>query len=121
MKPQRPVFLNLLQIRQPLPAIVSILHRISGAMLFLLLPLLLMLWQSSLASAEGFAAVQHSMLGKLTLFLAGCAMIYHACAGLRFLLLDLHWGLSLPMAQRASQLVLICGLGGSALWGLWLW
>ena len=121
MKSRRPVFLNLLLIRQPLPAIVSILHRISGVLLFLALPVLLSLWQTSLASAESFIAVKHSMLGKFTLFLAGCAMIYHACAGLRFLLLDLHWGMSLPMAQRASKMVLLLGVGGSALWGLWLW
>ena len=108
-------------MRQPLPAITSILHRLSGALLFLAIPILLMLWQTSLASAEGLHAVQHSMLGKLTFFLAGSAMIYHACAGLRFLLLDLHLGMSLPVAQHTSKLVLILGLGGSVLWGIWLW
>ena len=42
--PIRPKYLNLLQIRMPLPAIVSIMHRVSGAALFLALPLMLWWW-----------------------------------------------------------------------------
>ena len=40
-----PKYLNLLQIRMPVPAVVSIMHRVSGAALFLVLPLLLAWWQ----------------------------------------------------------------------------
>ncbi|HUX82308.1 MAG TPA: succinate dehydrogenase, cytochrome b556 subunit, partial [Halothiobacillus sp.] len=55
MAARRPVSLNLFKIRLPLPGIVSIMHRASGAFLFLLLPLLLYVLQLSLTSAEGFA------------------------------------------------------------------
>src|SRR5487761_2740255 len=65
----RPIYLNLMAIRQPLPAIVSILHRISGALLFAVgIPLLLWFVQTSLASGAGFAAAfghLSSWFGKL--------------------------------------------------------
>ena len=54
----RPVYLNLAHIRQPIPAIVSILHRISGAGLTVF-GIGLLLWglQASLSSQEEFAAL----------------------------------------------------------------
>src|SRR3954452_2367832 len=56
---KRPVYLNLVRIRQPLPAIVSILHRASGAFLVLFgIPLVLWAVQSSLASPESFAGLK---------------------------------------------------------------
>ena len=60
----RPVYLNLLAIRQPLPAIVSFLHRVSGLLLFLLgIPLLLWGTHLSLASPDGFAQFK-AVLGQ---------------------------------------------------------
>jgi hypothetical protein len=55
-KRSRPKNLNLLTIRLPIPALVSIMHRVSGAFLFLLLPGLLWLLAQSLASAESYGA-----------------------------------------------------------------
>ena len=71
----RPVYLNLLAIRQPIPAIVSILHRISGALLFLVgIPVLLWGVQRSLASPETFdqwkSAVSHPVAKLVLLGLA---------------------------------------------------
>jgi succinate dehydrogenase / fumarate reductase cytochrome b subunit len=52
---QRPKYLDLARIRQPVPAVISILHRISGGALFLFAWALLYLLQESLSSPEVMA------------------------------------------------------------------
>ena len=110
----RPVYLNLLAIRQPLPAIVSILHRISGALLFLVgIPFLLWGVQASLASAETFAQFKAAMahpLARLTALVLAWAYLHHLLAGLRHLLLDGHVGIDLPAARRSASIVFVLAL-----------
>src|SRR5438034_11660271 len=92
----RPIYLNLLEIRQPLPAIVSILHRISGALLFLVgIPVLLWGVHTSVVSPEAFAqwnSVIAQPLWKLVALVLACAYIHHVLAGLRHVAFDLHVG-----------------------------
>src|SRR5437762_532946 len=99
----RPVYLNLLEIRQPLPAIVSILHRISGAVLFLVgIPVLLWGVHASLKSADTFAQWQSVIaqpLWKLVALVLAWAYIHHLLAGLRHLALDVHVGVELAPAR----------------------
>lgn len=121
MKQTRPIYLDLRRIHQPLPAIISLLHRMSGVLLFLAIPLLLTLFQTSLANPEGFTSLQNSLGLKITLFILLAAYSYHLFAGLRFLLLDLHWGLSLHSARRSAWIVAISSILIAALIGLWLW
>jgi succinate dehydrogenase / fumarate reductase cytochrome b subunit len=111
----RPVYLNLLAIRQPLPAIVSILHRITGALLFAFgIPLLLWFIQRSLVSPDAFAAAMRplaSPLGKLVLLGLAWGYVYHLLAGLRHLALDLHAGIELaPARSSAAVLLVVSGL-----------
>ena len=107
---QRPKHLNLLKIRQPLPAIVSILHRVSGAALFLLfIPLGLCALQGSLRSPEDFArwaGILANPIAKLILIGFIWAYMHHFCAGIRYLLLDLHKGITLEAARLSSKIVL---------------
>ncbi len=108
IKKKRPKNLNLLSIRLPLPGILSIIHRIAGAALFLLLPALLWLLQNSLASAETFAAVKGVVanpLVKLILFGLIWMYLHHFCAGIRYLLLDVHKGVDLASARLSSWIV----------------
>jgi len=121
MKNPRPVYLDLLRIRQPLPALISIAHRISGVLLFLAIPLVLNTWQASLESPESFRALQDSPSLNLGLFFLCVAYAYHLLAGLRFLLLDLHWGLTLKSARFSSWLVLGSTALCTVLLGIWLW
>ncbi len=124
MKANRPKYLNLLAIRLPLPGVVSILHRVSGFGLFLLIPLLLWLLDSSLRSAESYAAVRAMFAHPLAKLLAlGIiwAVLHHFFAGLRFLALDLHWGSELGTTRRVSKLVLVSSLVLTILAGAWLW
>jgi succinate dehydrogenase / fumarate reductase, cytochrome b subunit len=89
----------------PLPGLVSIFHRVSGLFLFILLFWLLWLLDQSLSSPAGFAAVK-SLLGhwfaKLVVLGLIWAYLHHFCAGIRFLLLDVHKGIELQTARATS-------------------
>jgi succinate dehydrogenase / fumarate reductase cytochrome b subunit len=120
----RPKHLDLPKIRLPLPGIVSILHRVSGAGLFLTIPLLLWLFQKSLGSPEAYArfqAVTENLLVKLILFGLVWAFMHHLCAGVRYLLLDVHWGVDLDKARASSKVVLGVSIALTLLIGARLW
>lgn len=124
IKKPRPKFLHLTEIRLPLPGIVSILHRISGAGLFLFLPFLLYLFSASLTSPESFEAYRETVshpLVKLILLGLLWAYLHHFCAGIRFLLLDMHKGLELAAARNSSRIVLVVSLALTLVLGVKLW
>ncbi|HEB67312.1 MAG TPA: succinate dehydrogenase, cytochrome b556 subunit [Gammaproteobacteria bacterium] len=106
----RPRFLQLLQIRQPITAIVSITHRISGVLLFLALPFAVAALHLSLRSEGDFLQVQ-AWLATWPVRLIGIvllwAILHHFLAGIRFLLLDLDIGLSLKAARASAWAVLV--------------
>jgi succinate dehydrogenase / fumarate reductase cytochrome b subunit len=120
----RPKHLNLMQIRMPLPAFVSILHRVSGAVLFLMLPLLLCLLGASLESPQTFTVFK-GWVGnppvKLVLLGLLWAYLHHFCAGIRHLAMDLHIGLELESARAASYVVLGVSVVLTAVIGGMLW
>lgn len=124
IKKQRPKNLDLTTIRLPLPGKLSILHRVSGAGLFLCLPILLWLFQSSVTSAETFAvfkAVAGNFLVKVILAGLIWAFMHHFCAGIRYLLLDVHVGLDKEAANLSSKIVFAVSLILTAvLWGVLL-
>lgn len=105
----RPKFLTLTQIQMPLPAFVSILHRVSGALLFLALPLLLWGFQLSLTSFGAFGELRAffaNWLVKLIAIGLLWGFFHHLCAGIRYLALDLDIGTDLEPARSSSRLVL---------------
>ena len=108
-----PVFLNLLQIRFPVTAIMSILHRFSGILLFISLPFAIYVLQLSLSNETGYAAVQ-SLLGSLffqiVLVTMLWALLHHLFAGIRFLFLDIDIGITRSAARRSAWLVNIVAL-----------
>jgi succinate dehydrogenase cytochrome b subunit len=124
MNTNRPKYLDLTRIRLPVPGLVSILHRISGFGLFLLLPLLLWLLQSSLASPDSYVryrgAIAHPLM-KLVLIGLLWAFLHHLFAGLRFLLLDIHVGTELGTARSASWVVLAVSILLTLALGALLW
>jgi len=125
MLKQRPVYLDLVRIRLPLPGLVSILHRISGALLFLIgIPLLLSGLAASLESPESYADVKAAFahpLAKLVLIGFLWAYLHHFFAGIRFLFLDLLTGIDLPSARRSSAAVLVASLALTLIVGARLW
>lgn len=124
MQSTRPKHLALWQIRLPLPGIVSILHRISGVALFVSIPFLLYALEGSLSSADHFATfracVAHPLV-KLMLLGVLWSFLHHACAGIRFLLIDMHVGVELKTTRLAAKLVLIVSLALTALIGGLTW
>ena len=129
-KKARPKYLNLpailFEIRLPVPGWVSILHRVSGALLFFpLAAWLLYLLDTSLASEQGFARLKDHYLQlpvvKLGLVVFIWAYLHHFCAGIRFLLLDLNKGIELAPARRSAVIVLIVSVALTLFfaWRIW--
>ncbi|MCD9472962.1 succinate dehydrogenase, cytochrome b556 subunit [Photobacterium phosphoreum] len=129
----RPQFRNLgvsqlLSYRLPPAAKTSILHRISGALLFFCLPLVILpLFALSVTSPESFAAIQgwvaHPLM-KLILLVLIWGYMHHFCAGIRYLTLDLHIGNDRESSQRSGAIVLGVSLAltlvfGLKLFGIW--
>ena len=112
------------EILLPLPGWISILHRISGALLFVALVWLLWMLDRSLASEAGFEKVKH-YAGlwpvKLSLLALVWAWCHHFCAGIRYLLLDLDKGVDLQSARASSWIVLAASLVLTAFLGWKLW
>ncbi len=124
LKGPRPKYLDITQIRQPLPAIASILHRISGFGLFLAIPFLLYAFQLSVTSPETFdswRAIFGNPLVKLVMIGLLWAFFHHVFAGIRFLLLDLHIGLELQRTRAASGFVIVAGIACALIFGALLW
>jgi succinate dehydrogenase / fumarate reductase cytochrome b subunit len=124
MNKSRPKYLDLTRIKLPVPGLVSILHRISGFGLFLFLPLLLWLLQSSLASPDSYVRYRDAIaqpLMKLILIGLLWAFLHHLFAGLRFLMLDMHYGTSLAAARSSSRAVLGIGIVLTIVLGVFLW
>lgn len=124
MKAKRPVNLNLFKIHFPAPAIVSILHRASGVIVFLLLPLLLWLLSSSLHSQASFDALHDSLTHPVLTFFIWVllsALFGHLVAGIRHLLMDAGIGESLQGGRFSSYFVFIISAIGIVLLGVWLW
>lgn len=118
---KRPVNLDLRTIRQPITAIVSILHRISGIGVFILLPFVLYYLRLSLSSSLGFDAIQHYFFCKLVLFLFLTGLIYHSIAGIRHLLMDIGIGETLEGGRTGAKIVLILSILAVIWLGVTLW
>jgi succinate dehydrogenase / fumarate reductase, cytochrome b subunit len=125
LRKNQPKYLNLLQIKQPTPAVVSLLHRISGALLYFPgIPALLWGLQMALSSPEKYAQLQSiltSPLAKIGLLLSLWFFVHHFCAGIRFLALDLHYGIELQQARLTSKIVLVTGIAITLLIGISIW
>jgi succinate dehydrogenase / fumarate reductase cytochrome b subunit len=120
----RPKYLNLLQIQMPIPAIISIMHRVSGAVLFFALPLLLWVWQQSLVSFGAFGELRlffANWLVKLIAIGLLWGFFHHLLCGLRFLALDLHIGGELEAARASSRAVFAGGILLAAVAGWLIW
>jgi succinate dehydrogenase / fumarate reductase, cytochrome b subunit len=120
----RPIWYNLSPANLPIPGLVSIFHRVSGLALFAGMFWLLSLLDASLTSQESysrFSALVAHPFAKLLLLGLGWAFLHHFCAGIRYLLLDMHVGASLEAARRSSGVVFAVSLLLTAILGARLW
>lgn len=139
-KTQRPEFRNinafkdLTTYRLPAAGVVSILHRVSGALMFLLLPLIIWLFDTSVSSEYSFArfkaafqvglGVVPGWLVKLIVLALIWAYLHHLCAGLRHLYMDARHAVSKEFGKSSAVVTLVISLGltvvlGAKLFGLY--
>ncbi|MGD8177067.1 succinate dehydrogenase, cytochrome b556 subunit [Marinimicrobium sp. ARAG 43.8] len=124
MKNQRPVNLEISTIKFPITAIVSILHRMSGVVLFAGVAVLLWLLDASLASEEQFVALQEALTRPLWQFIIWAvlaALAYHLVAGVRHLIMDCGIGESLQGGRLGAVIVVVLSLVLIVLAGVWVW
>ena len=101
---------QIIRYRLPASGMVSILHRISGALMFLLLPFVLFLFDKSITSEISFeflkGYVSHPLV-KLSILAVSWAYLHHFCAGIRHLVMDMHIGLDNHEAVKSAKVVLV--------------
>jgi succinate dehydrogenase / fumarate reductase cytochrome b subunit len=117
VKKPKPEFRNigigqiLTAYRLPLAGRVSILHRLSGGLLFIFLPFLLYLFEQSLTSPlsfEAFRAFLANIIVKLITLVLAWAFLLHFCAGIRYLRMDTsHRAVSKQKGKGTAVVVLV--------------
>lgn len=126
---------DLTTYRLPVAGIVSILHRVSGVLMFLLMPFIIWMFDTSVSSEisfERFKAAFNSGLGfvpgwllKLVALALIWAYLQHFIAGLRHLWMDMsHDAVNKQFGQSSAIAVLVLSLGltlvlGAKLFGLY--
>jgi succinate dehydrogenase / fumarate reductase cytochrome b subunit len=104
---------DLVRYRLPVPGVLSILHRVSGVLMFVLLPWLLWLFDMSLRSEVGYQRLLQVAGGwsiRAILVVLAWAVLHHLVAGVRFLALDLDLGMTRPAARRSAWVVFAISL-----------
>lgn len=123
MKQQRPVNLDLTTFRFPLTSYASILHRASGFIVFLAIPIFLAALGLSLESPQGYAKLASwgdSFFCRLILGGMAGALFYHLVAGIRHLIMDMGFWETLETGTQSAKGALGLGLGGAAIIFLWI-
>ncbi|MDZ7825681.1 MAG: succinate dehydrogenase, cytochrome b556 subunit [Gammaproteobacteria bacterium] len=121
---ERPVNLDLTKFSFPLPALGSIMHRVTGVILFVGIAFGLYALDLSLSSPAGFAEARELVANPLGKFIAWgllTALGYHFVAGIKHLLLDWDIGESLEGGRLATKIAIALAVVLSVLAGVWVW
>ena len=121
---KRPVNLDIGTIQLPITSYVSILHRVSGVVLFAAIAIFLWVLDASLTSEESFNAVKECIGGTLCqiiIWASLTALAYHMVAGVRHLIMDLGIGETLEGGQLGAKIALIVAAVLIVLAGVWVW
>lgn len=122
---RRPKYYDLSLAHLPPPGLVSIFHRVSGALLFFpILPLMLSALEGALGSQEGFTRVATLAARpgvKLILLACTWAYAHHFFAGIRYLFLDMHMGIAKQPARTSAVIVLVLGVATTIVVGWRIW
>ncbi|UTW00926.1 succinate dehydrogenase, cytochrome b556 subunit [Marinomonas rhizomae] len=125
MNKKRPVNLDMLTISQPVTAIVSILHRITGVILFVGLAFLFYAFDLSLESQEGFDqvvnALQTNFLVQFVIWGVVSALMYHFVAGVKHLFMDMGYFEELESGRSAAIANIVIAVVLIVLAGVWIW
>jgi len=121
---QRPVFLNLLQIRLPRGGLLSIVHRITGVLLVLAIPLFIYLLQLLNGGAEGFSQallLLQSIPGKIVTTIITWILIQHSLSGVRHLMMDMGFSYDKNISRITANTAFILSFLMIILTGVWIW
>jgi succinate dehydrogenase / fumarate reductase cytochrome b subunit len=121
---KRPVNLDLGKFHFPLPAITSILHRVSGIIIFVGVAFMLYGLDLSLSGEEGYGHVSELLSGffaKLIIWGILSALLYHLVAGTKHLLMDMGIGEELASGLLAAKAALAIAIILIVLAGVWIW
>jgi succinate dehydrogenase / fumarate reductase cytochrome b subunit len=124
VKDHRPKNLDLATIRQPITAIASILHRITGIMLFVAVGFLVWALSLSLESRQGFdqtVAVMTHPLAKLITWGILSLVVYHLFAGIKHLIMDAGFAETKEGGPLATKISLVLSVVVILLMGVWVW
>ena len=124
MNDKRPVNLDIGTISLPVTAYTSILHRVSGVVLFFATGILLWMLDASLASQESFDSLKSiltSPFAKLVLWGILAALVYHLIAGIRHLFMDFGIGETLEGGVLGAKIVIGFAALSIIIVGAWIW
>ncbi|NQZ41922.1 succinate dehydrogenase cytochrome b556 subunit [Moritella sp.] len=124
VKKQRPVNLDLQTISMPIAAIASILHRISGVIMFFAVGILLWLLTESISSEQGFQNAQEIVSGFFGTFILWgilTALAYHIAGGIRHLLMDMGYFEELESGALSAKVSFVATVVLSILAGIMVW
>ncbi len=124
MNKKRPVNLDIGTIQLPITSYVSILHRVSGVVLFAAIAVFLWVLDASLASEESFNAIKEcigSTFCQLIIWASLAALAYHMVAGIRHLVMDFGVGETLEGGRLGAKIALIVAAVLIVLAGVWVW
>lgn len=122
MQSTRPVFLDLWRIKLPATGFVSILHRVSGVLMVLAIPIGAVLFDLAVSGPQGFAdatALLHHWFTRLFLVLLAWSILHHLFAGIRYLLLDLRIGLERATSRLSAWIVILAAVAALGLVLVW--
>lgn len=124
MKKQRPVNLEINTISFPASAIASILHRVSGVIMFFAMGILMWAFATSLSSVEGFELVKEcldNLLAKFVIWGTLTALIYHMLGGFRHLMMDMGYFEEKDSGNTSAKVMYLIVIILSVLVGVQLW
>jgi|SRR3972149_4730069 len=110
---RRPVFLDLTRIHLPVTAVISIVHRITGVLFFLFIPLLVYVFELSLSSQQGYETVSGILdrwLVRLVVVVMLWGFAHHFLAGIRYLLIDIDIGVGRESSRVSAWCVVAGGV-----------
>tara|TARA_B110000261_G_scaffold150666_1_gene178398 strand:- start:201 stop:545 length:345 start_codon:yes stop_codon:yes gene_type:complete len=110
--------------KYPLPAVSSILHRLSGIFIFVGVALMLYLLELSLQSESGFALVLElldSVIIKFAAWAVLSGLLYHLIAGIRHLIMDLGYGETLKGGLIGACITFALSAVAIITAGVWIW
>lgn len=124
MNDNRPRNVDFSTINLPLPAITSLLHRVSGGFIFIGVAVLLYLLDQSLSSQAGFdsvLALLDNMFVKLVVWAVLSGLLYHLIAGIKHLVMDMGIGETMQGALLGARLVILFSAISIVIAGVWIW